>query len=171
MSYEDNNDYYSDRITDDDNNVTKSNKDISNITENIAYKSEDDDFMIKEMEPIKEPRVSYCGIKSDSKFSAIINLTSSAIGGGCLNFPAIIKSIGLPFTIGIFLFVTLCIYYTIDLLRYFVVDTKFFSFALMTNEILGKKWLKIYAIISLFFLYYNRDTLFRNDIYYNITND
>ena len=150
MSYDDNNDYYSDRITDDGNNIT-SNKDISNITENVAYKSEDDDFMIKEMEPVKEPRVSYCGIKSDSKFSAIINLSSSAIGGGCLNFPAIIKSIGLPLTIGIFLFVTVCIYYTIDLLRYFVVDTKFFSFALMTNEILGKQWLKVYAIISLIF--------------------
>ena len=38
-----------------------------------------------------------------------------------------------------------------DLLRHFVVDTKFFSFALMTNEILGKQWLKIYAVSSLIF--------------------
>ena len=151
MSYDDNNDIYSDKIIEDDNNITKSNKDISNITENVAFKSEDDDFMIKEMEVVKESRVSYFGIYSDTKFSAIINLTSSAIGGGCLNFPAIITSIGLPLTIVIFLFVSLSIYYTINLLRYFVVDTKLFSFALMTNEILGKKWLKIYAICSLIF--------------------
>ena len=32
-----------------------------------------------------------------------------------------------------------------------MVDTKFFSFALMTNEILGKNWLKIYIISSLIF--------------------
>ena len=48
----------------------------------------------------------------------------------------------------IFIFVTGCVYFSIDLLRSFVVDTKYFSFALMTETILGSKWLKIYAFSS-----------------------
>ena len=150
MSYDDN-DLYSDRGLDEENNVTKSNRDMSNISDNIIFKNEEGDLMIKETEVSEEPRVSYCGIYSDSQFSAIINLTSSTIGSGCLNFPSILTSLGLPLTTIIYLFVSLSVYYTIDLLRHFVVDTKFFSFALMTNEILGKNWLKLYVICSLIF--------------------
>ena len=153
MSYDD---YLSsERISDEYNKndytiITKS-RDLSNISDNVVFKNEEDDLMIKETEISDEPRISYCGIFSDSQFSAIINLTSSTIGGGCLNFPSIITDLGLPLTLIIFLFVTASVFYTIDLLRHFVVDTKFFSFALMTNEILGKRWLKIYAICSLIF--------------------
>lgn len=147
MSYDDN-DLYSDRGLDEENNVTKSNRDMSNISDNIIFKNEEGDLMIKETEVSEEPRVSYCGIYSDSQFSAIINLTSSTIGSGCLNFPSILTSLGLPLTTIIYLFVSLSVYYTIDLLRHFVVDTKFFSFALMTETILGPKWLKVYAFCS-----------------------
>ena len=152
MSYDDT-DIYSDKVLDDDNNMTNITKsrDMSNISENIVFKNEEEDLMIKDSEESDEPRVSYFGIFSDSKLSVIINLTSSTIGAGCLNFPAILASLGLPITTIIFLFVSLCVFYTMDLLRHFVVDTKFFSFALMTNEILGKQWLKIYAVSSLIF--------------------
>ena len=148
MSYDDNNAIYSQRILEDDNNMTKNN---CNINDTHVFKNKEDDLFIKEDEEVEEPKATYCGISSDTQLSAIINLISSAIGGGCFNFPEILKNIGLPLTIVIFLFVTVCVYYTIDLLRYFVVDTKFFSFALMTNEILGKNWLKIYIISSLIF--------------------
>ena len=148
MSYYDNNDFYMERVLGNDNNMTRTD---SNISDNIAFNNEEDDLFIMENEIVEEPKVAYCGISSDTQLSAIINLISSAIGGGCFNFPEIIKNIGLPLTIVIFLFVTVCVYYTIDLLRYFVVDTKLFSFALMTNEILGKNWLKIYIISSLIF--------------------
>ena len=47
-----------------------------------------------------------------------------------------------------FLFVTICIYYSIDLLRSFIVDTKFYSFSLMTEKIAGKNWLRTYGISS-----------------------
>ena len=132
------------------NHIPEDTREASSVSYNILFKN-DDDLMIKESQSDKEPRISFFGIFSDSKFSAIINLTTSAIGAGCLNFPIILISIGLPLTIIIFLFVSICEYYSVDLLRSFVVDTKFFSFALMTNEILGKNWLVIYVICSLAF--------------------
>ena len=156
MSYDSNDDYNTGFREEDNNNNNNANtnnhREGSNVSDNIAFKNDDDDdLMVKEGESSEEQRVSYFGIFSDTTFSSIINITSSAIGVGCLHFPSILSTIGLPLTIIIFLFVSLCIYYTIDLLRYFVVDTKFFSFALMTNEILGKNWLKIYIISSLIF--------------------
>ena len=132
------------------NHISEDTREISSVSYNLLFKN-DDDLMIKENQTEEEPRASFFGIYSDSKFSAIINLTTSAIGGGCLNFPIILTSIGLPLTSIIFIFVSLCVYYSVDLLRSFVVDTKFFSFALMTNEILGKNWLILYVICSLAF--------------------
>ena len=152
MSYDSNDDYNTGfREEENNNNNTNNHREGSNASDNIAFKNDDDDLMVKEGESSEEQRVSYFGIFSDTTFSSIINITSSAIGVGCLHFPSILSTIGLPLTVIIFLFVSLCIYYTIDLLRYFVVDTKFFSFALMTNEILGKNWLRVYTISSLIF--------------------
>lgn len=125
-------------------------REVSSASDTLLFKN-DEDIMVKETQSDVEPRVSFFGIFSDSKISAIINLITSAIGGGCLYFPTILSHLGLPITIVIFLFVSGSIYYTIDLLRSFVVDTKYFSFALMTNDILGKNWLKLYTICSLIF--------------------
>ena len=122
---------------------------MSNASDNL-FRS-DEDLMIKEEEIEGKTRLKYFGIYSDSQFTSIINLTTSAIGGGCLNYCYILSSIGLPMTLIIFIFVSISVYYTLDLLRSFVVDTKYFSFALITNETLGKTWLKIYAICSLIF--------------------
>ena len=91
---------------------------------------------------------AYCGIKGDSDLSGILNVTVSAIGGGCFSFPYMMYEGGIIVIIIIFIFVTLSVYYTLDLLRSFVVDTKYFSFALMTETILGPKWLKVYAFSS-----------------------
>ena len=91
---------------------------------------------------------AFCGIRGDSEFSCILNIAASAIGGGCFSFPYIMYEGGIIISLIIFLFSTICVYYSVDLLRSFVVETKYFSFALMTETILGPKWLKTYAICS-----------------------
>lgn len=77
----------------------------------------DDVLMVKDGNSSNKTKVSYFCIISDTPISAIINITSSAIGGGCLNFPSILGHLGLPLTSIIFLFVSFNIYYTIDLLN------------------------------------------------------
>lgn len=135
------NSIYSD-ITNNDNRCS------SNENNNLMA---DEDIMVKEDQSSEEERISFFGIFSDSKFCSIINLIASAIGGGCFNFPSILSQIGLPLTGIIYIFVSVCIYYIVDLLRNFIVDTKFFSFAGMTFETLGKNWLLIYTFCSLVF--------------------
>jgi amino acid permease len=136
--------------------------------ENNYFKTEDD-LVIKDNNRPEIEVVSFCGISSDTQFSVIINLISSAIGGGCLNFPSILTSAGLPLTISIFLIVTVSVYYTIDLLRSFVVDTKFFSFGKITFEILREKWLIIYTISSLIF-YLSIEVTYLSQIYTILSN-
>jgi hypothetical protein len=60
--------------------------------------------------------------------------------------------------------VTFSIYYSIDLLRSFVVDTKYYSFSLMTETILGSLWLKIYAFSS-FIIYTSMEVSYLSSIY------
>ena len=52
----------------------------------------------------------------------------------------------------IFIFLSISIYYSLDLLRIFVVNSKFFSFSFITQHTLGNLWQKIYAISA--FLFY-----------------
>ena len=96
-----------------------------------------------------DEKISFFGISSDSQISIIINIICSAIGGSCFNFPFIIEKLGLPLTLIIFFFFFISIYYTIDLLRSFTIDTKYFPFALMTEKIIGNNWTKVYVIFSL----------------------
>jgi len=98
-----------------------------------------------------DEKISFFGISSNSQISIIINIVCSAIGGSCFNFPFIIEKLGLPLTLIIFILVMISIYYTIDLLRRFIIDTKYFSFALMTEKIIGTNWMKVYVICSLIF--------------------
>jgi amino acid permease len=100
-----------------------------------------------------ESNISYCGIKGNSVLSGILNICSSAIGAGCLTFPFIIANLGIIYSAIIFIILVSCIYFTIGLLRSFVVDTKYFSYSYMTETILGKKWLMIYSVSS--FLFYS----------------
>ena len=121
---------------------------ISN--DNIIYGEEDINLSGRSSKD--EPNVSYCGIKGNSVLSGILNICASAVGAGCFTFPWIISNLGILNAVGIYLLVTLCIYYSLDLLRSFVVDTKYFSYSLMTETTLGKKWLMVYSFSS--FIYY-----------------
>jgi amino acid permease len=167
-------DYYgedSSGFINNEENIEENNSDQlikASTLENNFFKTEDD-LVVKENNRPEFEVVSFCGIASDSQFSAIINLISSAIGGGCLNFPSILTAAGLPLTIFIFFIVTLSVYYTIDLLRSFVVDTKFFSFGTITLEILGEKWLTIYTISSLIF-YLSIEVTYLSQIYTILSN-
>ena len=71
---------------------------------------------------------------------------------------------GIIVSLCILFFVTACIYYTIDLLRSFVVETKYFSFALMTETILGPRWLQLYAFCSLI-IYTSMEISYLSSIY------
>ena len=119
-------------------------EDVANTNDNIIFKEDSLDLGKRNNNLHK----AYCGIKGDSDLSCILNLTVSAIGDGCFCFPYIMYEGGILVIVIIFIFVTGCTYYTLDLLRSFVVDTKYFSFALMTETILGAKWLKVYAFSS-----------------------
>jgi len=149
------------------NDNRQMNSDCSVTIDHQAFYNEE--LMINDINSSVKSKVSYFGIVSDTKFSAIINISASAIGGGCLNFPSIMQHIGLPLVAGIFIFVSLNIYFTIDLLRRFVVDTKYFSFALMTYEILGDKWLRVYTFSSLIF-YLSIEINYLSEIYTIISN-
>ena len=111
----------------------------------------------------------YCGIRANSELSIILNIILSAIGGGFFTLPYTMYEGGVIASLLVFLFVTVCIAYSMDLLRSFVVDTKYFSFALMTETILGHKWLKIYAFSS-FIIYVGMEVNYLNLIYDKIQN-
>lgn len=102
---------------------------ISN--DNIIYGEED--FYLSGRSSKDESNVSYCGIKGNSVLSEILNMCASVVGAGCFTFPWIISNLDILNDVGISLLVTLCIYYSIDLLRIFVVDTKYFSYSLMNR--------------------------------------
>ena len=127
------------------NDLSEHDDDIGTLSnDNIVYATED-----KSTESISE--ISYCGIKANSEFSAIINIAATAIGAGCLTFPCIISELGIFHSTFVFALVTAANYFSLDLLRSFVVDTKYFSFSLMTEGILGKKWLTVYSISTFIF--------------------
>ena len=128
----------------DDNNINQESVDS-------IYRTED--FNVNNSHSSSsESNKTYFGIEGNSILSGILNISASAIGAGCFTFPWIISSLGFFFSFFIFAIVTLCIYYSLDLLRHFVVDTKNFSFSSMTENTLGKKWLMVYSFSS--FVYY-----------------
>ena len=112
----------------------------------------------------KKIQKAYCGIRGDSEKTCILNVAVSAIGGGCFSFPFIMYEGGILVSLFIFIFVTFSVYYSIDLLRSFVVETKYFSFALMTEKILGPKWLRTYAFCS-FIIYTSMEVSYLSSIY------
>ena len=133
----------------------------SRINDNIIFQEDSLDIGKRKKSAYSK---AYCGIRGDSVLSGILNVTVSAIGGGCFSYPYMMYQGGILVILFIFLFVTACIYYSIDLLRSFVVDTKYFSFALMTETILGTKWLKTYAFCS-FVIYVSMVINYLSSIY------
>jgi amino acid permease len=79
------------------------------------------------------------------------NIFSTALGLGVLTFPYILYEIGVINSLFLFLFISISIYYTLDLLRRFVVDSSFFSYSIITQATLGNCWLRIYAISAILF--------------------
>lgn len=116
--------------------------------DNIIFESETSSMESEEKVKHKKQKV-YCGIRADSEITCILNIIVSAIGGSCFRFSYMMEDGGIVVSLAILFFVTACIYFTIDLLRSFVVETKYFSFALMTETILGARWLQLYAFCSL----------------------
>ena len=133
-----------------DINEEEINASLSN--DNIAYGVEEININ-RSNTASSESNISYCGIKGNSILSGILNICSSAIGAGCLTFPFIIANLGIIYSTIISIISVSCIYFTIGLLRSFVVDTKYFSYSYMTETTLGKKWLMIYSVSS--FLFYS----------------
>ena len=143
------------------NNNNSFQNDMSNLNDNddMTNMNLSKDNILYEVEDLKlhnsislGSNISYCGIKGNSVLSAILNLCSAAIGAGVLTFPYVIATLGIFNTIVIFLIVACCVYHTLELLRSFVVDTKYYSYSLMTETTLGKKWLMVYSFSS--FIYY-----------------
>lgn len=131
--------------SDSNSNKRSSDSDIKGIFSTNLLIQTDENLMNS------DEKISFFGISSNSQISIIINIVCSAIGGSCFNFPFIIEKLGLPLTLIIFILVMISIYYTIDLLRRFIIDTRYFSFALMTEKIIGSNWMKVYVICSLIF--------------------
>ena len=81
----------------------------------------------------------------------IANILSTAFGVGAFTFPYILYEIGVFTSFFIFIFLSACVYYTLDLLRRFIIDSKLFSYSSITQTTLGPLWLRIYAISSFLF--------------------
>ena len=82
----------------------------------------------------------------------IINMLASTLGGGAFVFPYILYQVGILTSLILFIFITVSVYYTLDLLRRFVVDSKLISFSIITQTTLGNFWLKVYIVTA--FLFY-----------------
>ena len=109
-----------------------------------------DDTSNKLIEPKKnnnKKECTFCSFNLNGWFS-IINLIGGALGGGVLSFPEILKNIGMVSGLICFILVSVSVYYSLDLLRRFVVDTKLFSYSDITKTTLGYFWLIMYAISS-----------------------
>ena len=127
--------------------LTDHDVEIANSNVNIVYATEDLNIN-KSKTSQSDSTVSYCGIQSNSNLSGILNICASAIGVGCLTFPNIIANLGIINSIIIHIIVASSIYYSLELLRSFVVDTKYFSYSSMTETTLGTRWLMIYSFSS-----------------------
>ena len=86
-----------------------------------------------------------------NEWLCIINILASTLGVGSLVFPSILYHIGIITSLIIFIFVSISVYFTLDLLRIFIIDAKSKSFSLITQKTLGKFWLKIYTISAFIF--------------------
>ena len=106
----------------------------------------DNDVSEKLIESTKK-ECTVCSINLNGWFS-IINLVAGALGGGVFSFPSILCNIGIFNGIICFIFVSFSVYFSLDLLRRFVVDTKYYSYASITNATLGYFWLVTYAVSS-----------------------
>ena len=64
----------------------------------------------------------------------IVNILGTALGIGVFTFPYILYEIGVINSLFIFIFLSASVYYTLDLLRRFVVDSKLFSYSKILKQ-------------------------------------
>ena len=111
-----------------------------------AFENEDELLEIEKNSLLNNPIKSYFNISSNSVLSAVLNICSSSFGAGFLSLPYCLESTGIINTFLVFIVIAGSVYYSLELLRSFLVDTKYSSFSVMTETVLGKKWLIVYAI-------------------------
>ena len=125
-------------FTDDEENLDNGNGEIEKLTSPINQN--------KNIKKISEK--FYFNL---NEIICISNILATALGIGVFTFPYILYKIGVINSLFVFIFLSLSVYYSLELLRRFVVDAKLFSYASITNATLGNCWLKIYAIFTFFF--------------------
>ncbi len=103
--------------------------------------------LIKPKENNNKKECTLCSFNLNAWFT-IINLVTGALGGGIIAFPSILRDIGMVTGMICFFIVAFSVYYSLDLLRRFVVDTKLYSYASITQATLGYFWLIAYAVSS-----------------------
>ena len=94
---------------------------------------------------------SFNSFTEENQIYGILNLLASVIGAGCVTFPSLLQTAGVITSLLIFSIVSISIYFSLDLLRNFVITTRVFSFAGIIQNILGISFLKIYAFSSVIF--------------------
>ena len=120
------------------------------ITTNINHINSTDMSNTKSIsiEKFKEnEELTICSFNINAWF-CIINLIAGALGTGVFTFPLILYNIGLFNGAICFIFVSASVYYSLDLLRRFVVDTKLYSYSTITEASLGYFWLVMYSVSS-----------------------
>ena len=125
----------------------RGSKNANRVSESIEVEEE---INIRE-EQNEAPNNTGITFKLNELF-CIADILSSALGIGAFTFPYILYEIGVINSLFIFIFVSICVYYSLDLLIRFVVDSNLFSYSATTQTTLGNCWLKIYAIST--FLFY-----------------
>ena len=90
-------------------------------------------------------------ILNSNEIICIANILASVFGVGIFTFPYILYEIGVINSLIIFIILTISVYFSIDLLRRFVVDSKLFSYSAITQETLGNCWQKVYLISTFSF--------------------
>ena len=91
------------------------------VEEEVSIREEDN------VNPEETPKNTCLTFKLNELF-CIADILSSALGVGAFTFPYILYEIGVINSLFIFIFVSICIYYSLDLLIRFVVDSKLFSY-------------------------------------------
>lgn len=128
------------------------NDDYSHIQTDTPDKSKLSPLNITNENKNKKEKCKLSDLLTLNEFMCIINLLASTLGAAALIYPYIIYQIGIISFLLVFIFVSITVYFSLDLLRRFVVDSKLFSFSIITQTTLGNLWLKIYAITC--FLFY-----------------
>ena len=100
-----------------------------------------------------------------NELECLINILASTLGVGAFVFPSILYQLGIITSLMLLFFVSASVYYSVDILRRFVVDSKNFSFSDITQKTLGNLWLKIYAVSA--FLFYMSCIVNYSDLIYD----